>query len=626
VRAICGVFRTDGVAVDREQLVAMGAAAPLPDPGTVRTWVGDGVGFAWLGGPKRAVEEEDVVLVADASLHDRAGLLAALDAGDSKAGPLGDLDLILRAYRRWGDVCPAHLVGDFALALFDRRRRRLLLARDPFGARPLSLHRRDGLVVFGTWMHAVLAHPDVPRRIDEARVADSFIDHLEALDATTTFYEGIERLPPAHVLAVEARRVTQERYWRLALDPAPPTTEVAAQVAGLRDALVRAVTSRLEAHPGAGLMLSGGVDSIAVACLAREHRSRTGAGELPTFSGVLSDPAACTEGPYARAVVADGGLAPTWICPTDVARYQPAIRRVLETTEDLFDVSMLELRTVMYAEAARQGVPALLDGVDGNLVVSHDAEALGFLVRRGRWGEAWRVAGGLGRFYGTSRLGLFWTYGLRTLRPEALARWKRSLLPTTAHDALVRASLVSPDLAERVDLRGRLARRLHPVAGPEAALRDDPQAYHRHNLESALIPCALERYARAAAWQGLEATHPFFDRRVVAAALALPFETKTHGGWPKGALRTALAGSAPREVLWRRAAHNLSTDFWRATLGQVEDLIADLEGSRFSEIGHFADVGKFNEALVRWRREGCVVSGVRVLRVAALASWLRRSA
>ena len=164
-----------------------------------------------------AIGVPPTIVFGDARIDNRAAVAARLGL------PLGprsfgvDSALLIYAYRRWGSSFAEHLIGDFAVAIWDAARQRLLLTRDHIGRRPLFYHvRQDAFAVFGTEIRNVLAHPDVLPRFDDVMIA-RFTDLTFYTERSRTFYEGVRRVPAAQTVEWDGRGI--ERCRRKHWDP-----------------------------------------------------------------------------------------------------------------------------------------------------------------------------------------------------------------------------------------------------------------------------------------------------------------------------------------------------------------------------------------------------------------------
>ena len=197
--AICGALGGAGPALEAMQ-------AALVDYGSARAWrEGDGAygchGTADQPGCQ-ADARAGLVAVADARIDDRQGLCAGLGISPAERGALTDAALILRAFMRWGVDCPRHLLGDYAFAVWDRRKRTLFCARDHIGARPLYYAHENGQFAFASAVEAVLAIAGMPDALDETTVA-THLGSTRCSDSRT-FFRAVRKLPPGHTLTVEA--------------------------------------------------------------------------------------------------------------------------------------------------------------------------------------------------------------------------------------------------------------------------------------------------------------------------------------------------------------------------------------------------------------------------------------
>ncbi|MDQ3809960.1 MAG: asparagine synthase (glutamine-hydrolyzing), partial [Chloroflexota bacterium] len=189
-----------------------------------------------------------------------------------------DTEAVVHAYEEFGVAAVERLWGMFALALWDRREQRLLLARDRLGKKPLVYyHAPDGGLAFASELQALIAHPAIPRAIDSNAI-DDFLTYLY-VPAPATIYRDTRKLRPGHRLIWQAGRVTIEPYWRLTFADKLRLSEDEA-VAGFGELLRDAVRRRLIADVPLGAFLSGGMDSSSVVAEMAELSS----GPVKTFS------------------------------------------------------------------------------------------------------------------------------------------------------------------------------------------------------------------------------------------------------------------------------------------------------------------------------------------------------
>jgi asparagine synthase (glutamine-hydrolysing) len=206
-------------------------------------------------------EDRSVVVVLNGEIYNYRELRRELRGRGHRLATRGDTEVIAHLYEDYGPDCVRHLHGMFAFALWDRRRQRLLLARDRVGKKPLVYALRGGVLSFASEMQALLADDEIERNVDPAAI-DAFLA-LGYVPTPLTAIQGVRKLPPAHTLLVENGRAELTRYWRLdygkKLDA--PVEEIVDRV---RAALLEATRRRLIADVPLGAFLSGGIDSSAV--------------------------------------------------------------------------------------------------------------------------------------------------------------------------------------------------------------------------------------------------------------------------------------------------------------------------------------------------------------------------
>jgi asparagine synthase (glutamine-hydrolysing) len=253
------------------------------------------------GGQPLYNADRSLVLIANGEIYNHMELRRRLEARGHRFSTESDCEAILHAYAEFGTECVKHLRGMFAFALWDGGRRRLVLARDPMGEKPLYLYERDGQLLFASEMKALLRSGAVAFELDPEAVNLYF--HYQYVPEPKTALKGVRKLDAAHTLVVEVEpwRVEESCYWRM--EDAPPVEGDAPAL--IREQLEEVSELVTRADVPVGVALSGGLDSSAVAALAARHRP----GALHAFSvGYPGRPEGLDERDDARALALHLGL------------------------------------------------------------------------------------------------------------------------------------------------------------------------------------------------------------------------------------------------------------------------------------------------------------------------------
>ena len=544
--------------------------------------------------------DHDVWIVADARIDDRRRLAA--DLGHPEWWRLEDGLLILRAWQLWGEACVEHLLGDFAFALWDGRRRQLFAARDPLGVKPCYWFVGGGAVGVGNTLSSLRRHPAVSNRLNTLAVADFLVDGCNQDLATTTFAE-LHRLPPGHVLRMTPEDgAPQVSPYETFPDRFEPTSfrDAGERVDAYRAALDAAVEDRLTA-PRASIYLSGGMDSTTVTALAARHLDEGRGAGLRAFTLVYERLFDDPEGPVAQRAAEFLGISGS-LHPLDDALYFEDRHR--HRPPEPYDGSHLPLDRLLLDPVARHGRIAMTgDGADPALY--HPSDQLWRLLAKGRVDRALVYV--LGHWIRTGRRP---PLGLRTLWGRLSGR-----LPT----APALPSWLAPQLTRQVDLEGRRKAleesRLRRFAGRSRSAAwlglSDPQ-----------WPAYFEAADPGSSGRPIETRYPFFDLRVLAVSLGAPTE------WclDKRLLRDAMAGILPSEVLERTKtpmAGNPGHGFSESPLNLFERLCLESEG-----VLEYVDRDSFVEVCKDWCRRASPRSlsisppDPSMLRALELAFWL----
>jgi asparagine synthase (glutamine-hydrolysing) len=456
-----------------------------------------------------------------------------------------DTEVLVHGYAEWGAAeLLDRIDGMFAFGIWDTQRRRLVLARDRMGQKPLFYSRlSDGTIVFGSELKALLAHPAIEHVVDEDGLAAYLT--LEYLPGRLSMVKGVRKLLPGTWLEIEGGELTEHRYWDIPFSDGPAPPDAVERFTALFDA---AVARRLMADVPLGVFLSGGVDSSSVA--ASVVRQRT-AGNVKTFSIGFQEKS-YDEASIARRVAAHLGTEHhERIFTADAMReVLPQVAAVLD--EPFGDASLLP--TYLLSAFAREHVTVALggDGADelllGYPTFFADAYAGAFSRLPGPARRSFRA---MGRMLPVSSKNFSFDFKVNSFLRAADAPpqlrhllWLGSVIPGSENDVL------HPDLrADRpTEEVLAFAGGLYDVPSTQSHLQRLSYQYCRAYLAEDI----LHKVDRASMAVSLEARSPFLDREVVEFIANLParlkLEPPSNG---KAILKKAMRSRIPSEVITR---------------------------------------------------------------------------
>ena len=284
---ICGVSFVDPARqADHTVLQNMNAAIRHRGPDSDGFYLGAGVGLAARrlaiidvagGDQPLSNEDETVHVVFNGEIYNHAALREQLSARGHRFRTRTDTEVIVHAYEEYGEDCVTHFRGMFAFAVWDATTRSLLLARDRVGKKPLYYACTDHALVFGSELKCLLRYPGFSPAPSLRAIYDYL--SLQYVPDPLAAFEGVHKLPPAHVLRWHAGKLETRRYWQLRFEPKPPIGYEDAKTQ-VRDAVTEAVRIRLMSEVPLGAHLSGGIDSAVVVGVMSQQLSRP----VSTFS------------------------------------------------------------------------------------------------------------------------------------------------------------------------------------------------------------------------------------------------------------------------------------------------------------------------------------------------------
>lgn len=302
-------------------------------------------------------EDKSVAVVMNGEIYNFRELKADLQARGHRFQTHSDTEVVPHLYEEFGARMPEKLGGMFAIALWDKKREKLVLARDRFGEKPLYYGVFAGKLFFASELKVLLAHPQVEAKLD-LQALRAFLS-FDYVPAPLSIYQNIFKLPAAHQLTVENGEITIERYWNLSFKKSAPQLTQNEAAEQLREILGNAVKSQMVADVPLGVLLSGGVDSSSVAAFARQFSSS----KIKTFS-IGFEEASFDESKFAREVAAHLGTEhhEDILSVERATDFLPQVASWLD--EPLADASILP--TFLLAKFVRSQVTVALGGDGGD--------------------------------------------------------------------------------------------------------------------------------------------------------------------------------------------------------------------------------------------------------------------
>ncbi|CAK0780673.1 asparagine synthase (glutamine-hydrolysing) [Gammaproteobacteria bacterium] len=539
---IHGMIRFDGRPADPESLRSMLEAGKDACPDGAQTWFSGGAALG-LGllrtlplarvapGPVRD-PESGLVIVADARIDNRPELRGKLGMRGNEN--FSDTELILRTYLKWGGACVEHLTGDFAFAIWDEVQRKLFCARDIFGINPFHYFRAPDCFIFSSDISSLLALREAPRDLDENAIADLLAGL--AMEQGKTLYRGISTLPPAHCMSVTASAITLRRYWQPQAGEPIRFAREEEYVETYRALFEEAVSCRLETGGKVAGLLSGGLDSGAIAAVSGRMLAKQGH-SLSTYSFVLTDEQRQHERDEKELIALLHGMTGInggYITTRDFSGGPADLPAIPDAHLNLGHAPYL---AVLFQRLDAEGMRVLLDGYGGdNCPTCASPIPLQEFLDGLQFARLTKYLSAASRSYGLPAMRRL----LRMLREH----FRATAIAMHSIEELVRErSVLSQALQQRVDIRARARENVRFQTQGYRSLAE--VMIHRLRwAEKGFQHSPLFAQSR------VERRFPLFDKRLVEFCLAVPAEQHNYD-MNRRLMRRAMAGLLPDAIRLR---------------------------------------------------------------------------
>ncbi|HEY8458924.1 MAG TPA: asparagine synthase (glutamine-hydrolyzing), partial [Blastocatellia bacterium] len=493
-------------------------------------------------------EDGSVWVVFNGEIYNFPELRERLLARGHRFSTHSDTEVIVHLYEDHGDDLVDHLNGMFAFALWDERRRRLLIARDRVGEKPLYFTKTAGAFIFSSELKSLVVHPEVERRINLLALRKYL--QYEFVPSPHTMIEGVHKLRPAHRLIFENGEWRTEPYWRLSYEGERLKISEDEAAEEVHNRLREAVRMRLISDVPLGVLLSGGIDSSAVAAMACEAAG----GRVKTFS-IAFEEKSFDESSYARLVADHLGTEhyERRFTEREMLEIMPEIPRLLD--EPLGDGSLIP--TFLLSRFTRERVTVALGGDGGDEFFAgyptYAAHRMaGYYRALPRLLREELIEPAVARLPVSTDNLSFDFKAKRFVQGAALPLGDRHTVWMGSYTAAQQRSLLSPEVL---------------AACPDEEVFDEVRAYNYTNghdvvemmmkLDAThyLSECVLFKVDRASMAASLETRAPFLDHTLIEFLAKLPIDLKLRGQFGKWTgkyiLKRAMRGRLPHQVIHR---------------------------------------------------------------------------
>ncbi len=574
---ICGIYLRNGELLNKEIIHKMNEKLKYRGPDGLNAICESNIGFGHqmsFTTPESVHEKlpfidqsSKLLITSDARIDNREELSKELKLVNTKN--VSDSQFILNAYKKWGNECPEKLLGDFVFVIMDLNKGEIFCARDHMGVKPFYYYLTDELFVFASEIKAFNCIPEITLKINELKIAH-FLSEI-FFDKEITFYKNIYRLPAASTLNINSDKSFINQYWTLDPDLKIRFDSDDEYTHAFSDIFKESVNCRLRSNFSIGSMLSGGLDSSSVSCISQKILNEYGK-NLFTFSAVFNSVPESNEMDLIEKILKIDNFMPHFI---DADKISP----LYDLDKLLYHVEGPEIAPNSFItwnickEARKNGVRILLDGLEGDMTVSHGTGYINELARNLKFKKFFEEIHARSNRLETNLYKDFLDVAFVNLIPKY---FKKELFKNRELHRLSGSSMgvINDEFAEKMKTFQYIMESYQETLKINTA-----HEKHYYDLTTGFIQFEMELVDKLSAPFSIELRHPFFDKRLVEYCLAIPTNQKFSNGWDRIIMRKAMDQIIPGEVQWCKKKADLSHNFNKSFLMYERDLIDKIMGN-----------------------------------------------
>ena len=547
--SILGIFNRNGKNVEKKTIDTMMEAMSYWDPDEKDVWMDGSValghGMLW-NTPESQYEhlplkDKAYILTMDARIDNRDELAKEIELPtDRPLSEIGDSEFILGAYEKWGNDCPKHLLGDFAFALWDEKKKQLFCTRDHMGGKQLYYYVTDTIFIFSSDLKALMESLLIPRTILDTSVAEYYINGSIYNDEMT-FFDNVKKLPPANTLIISMNQLKTQCYWKAEDSPKIDLPDIESYISQLRKLFERAVYDRMRTSYPLTAHLSGGLDSSPIAVLTARKLKLKGK-KLLTFNW-LHEPEK-KDDPYHN----------EWYFSKLVAEKEGIEHHYVNlTSDDIYDsmsqkeIAYGEFSTFYYESSVQKAVQAknsrtILSGWGGDEIVSYHVRS--YYVDLLIHGKMKKLYEELKYIKRTKNMRLKQFLGFvyhKILMPLVPEKYFCNMPKIQCQDVIFSFMsskfdpIVEKQMKEQPIFTGKINK----------TIRDDMLAYWNNGH----IQSRREAFSASSISNKIEYSYPLLDKRLIEFILGVPGEYFVKNAEGRYLFKSAVKDLLPDEIL-----------------------------------------------------------------------------
>ena len=585
---LLGVYHRDGRPHDSSNLARMAESMEHRGPDGTHIWRSGAIalGHCMLRTtPESTLEklpyndnDTGLVITSDARIDNRDDLAKQLDLAESLKSGIPDSQLILAAFNKWGERCVDYLLGDFAFAIWDNNRQRLFCARDIFGVKPFYYYISSTDFVFGSEIRQLTENSLVTLQINEEIITEYLTNYFISKDET--YYADIKRLPAAHYMVIESGNVRTCNYWQLKPQKRIWYKHDDEYVEHFLDVFGEAIRCRLRSNSKVGSHLSGGLDSSSIVGMANYLNDSNRNKSIETFS--LTFPGRnCDETEFINDVVKK------WNCPHhEIMIHEYPMVDWLQHINQTFEIPDPPNQTMMdplMDEVASNDIHIMLAGIGGDELFSGSPFGYLDLFRKGKIKQfieefKYNSQSGQKKTFTKAAAAMLWPIIPESIRRNILCSRRKPKYPPWLSNHVVKI------IEERIRVNKN-------KIGAEFSNLSDKNIF-----DAIMFPWlanVFELNDRYNSYYRVENRYPFYDRRLVEFALAIPEYERSRKNINKYIVRKAGKYLLPVSVIKRTDKAEFSSAFAEAIRSKEQN--NDFIFKEISEKDYFSNEKKLYE-------------------------------